>query len=191
MNRLPALGGGPSNMPRSPTSMSGNWVGPSPSALSVIDPPSASGQSPALRISLLGSSCRCAMPAQEAGAPSDRVSAGTLPALPERRNALDQVASSKGSRLPSLPVIGMGLRDARFRSGLVTSGLAALGAISLGEVCRGAAGCGPCRDVSQRTASRRYRELTRGIAYRVYRPYWPHRNGRRRRGRGVPHRRSQ
>jgi hypothetical protein len=139
MNRQPALRGGPSNTLRSPTSVSGVRVGSGPSVLSVIDPPtSASRQPPALRISLLGSSCQCARPAQDAGA-SDRVSAGTVLALLEHGNALNQVAARKASPLLSLPVVGMGLRDARFRSGLVTSGLAALGAISLGEACGGAA----------------------------------------------------
>ena len=119
MNRLPALRGG---------------------VLSVIDLPlAAGGQRPALRISLLGSSCQCALPAQDAEAPSDRVSAGTVPALLEHRNALNRVAARIGSPLPS-PVIGMGLRDAPFRSGLVTSSLAALDAISLGEARRDAAG---------------------------------------------------
>jgi hypothetical protein len=105
MNRLPALRGGLSNTLRSLTS---------PSVLSVIDlSPAASGQRPALRISLLGSSCQCTLPAQDAGAPSDRVSAGTVPALLEHRNALNRVAARIGSPLPS-PVIGMGLRDAPF-----------------------------------------------------------------------------
>jgi len=170
MNRLPALRGG---------------------LLSVIDLPlAAGGQRPALRISLLGSSCQCALPAQDAEAPSDRVSAGTVPALLEHRNALNRVAARIGSPLPSL-VVGMGLGDAPFRSGLVTSSLAALDAISLGEARGDAAGCGPRGRVGQRTVSQRYRELIRAIAYRVYQHYWPHRNGRRRRGRGVQHRRSQ
>jgi hypothetical protein len=191
MNRLPALRGGLSNTLRSLTSVSCDWVGRSPSVLSVIDlSPAASGQRPALRISLLGSSCQCALPAQDAGAPSDRVSAGTVPALLEHRNALNRVAARIGSPLPS-PVIGMGLCDAPFRSGLVTSSLAALDAISLVEACRDAAGCGPRRRVGQRTASQRYRELIRAIAYRVYRHYCRRRNGRRRRDRGVQHRRSQ
>jgi hypothetical protein len=178
MNRLAALRGEPSNALRS--------VGPS--VLSVIDPPASAGrQPPALRTSLLGSSCQCAMRPQDAVASSGRVSAGAVLAVLEHRNALSQV----GSPLPLLPVMGMGLRDARFRSGLVTSGLAALGAISLGEACRGAAGYAPRRDLSPRTASQRRRELIRGIAYRVYRHYWPPRNGRRRRARGVQHRRSQ
>ena len=148
------------------------WRGPS--VLSVIDPPaSASRQPPAPRMSLLGSSCQCAMRPQDAGVASDRVSAGTVLALLEHRNALSQVAARKGSPLPSLPVIG---RDVRFRSGLVTSALAALGAISLGEACRGAAGW-----TSQRPQSANHLPaLSRthsGIAYRVYRHYWPHRNG--------------
>jgi hypothetical protein len=174
MNRFPALRGGPSN------------------TLSVIDPPaSISGQPPGLRVSFLGSSCQCAMPAQDPGTPSDRVSAGSVLALLEHRSALNQAAARTNALLPPQPAIAVGLRDVGFRSGLATSVLAARGAISLGKARRGAAGRGPRRDVSQRNASQRYGELIRGVAYRVYRPYWPHRNGRRSRGRGARDRRSQ